>query len=361
MFSQKHFNGYHFLPELRKDYFTGRLVIVSSDRSNSSMSRTLSKQENVTRETCPFCPGNEALTPPADLVLVQKYGSLVKESDSESEPVNDWSVRVFPNKFPAVTTKVDSNYSDSPLYSEPAVGYHYIVVATPNHDETFANLDVDSWVNALSVIQDKVRWLYAQKSVSYVVIYLNYGGRAGSTQPHPHLNIITLPRLPPLVEEEAITAQKSMMDLGICPMCSVVDVESGGPRQILASDFFIAFTPWASTHSYEFWVFPKKHQTSFLKTTQKEISDLSTILRATLGGLSKTLNDPPVNLVFHISSEKKTTKQIHWHMEIYPQLTTWAGLEQGTGVYINEVSPERAAGILGTAAKRELAMLIGVA
>ena len=47
--------------------------------------------------------------------------------------------------------------------------------------------------------------------------------------------------------------------------------------------------------------------------------DLSLLLRSTLGGMSKVLGDCGFNLVIHSSSEKKTTKQIHWHIEVYPE------------------------------------------
>ena len=63
---------------------------------------------------------------------------------------------------------------------------------------------------------------------------------------------------------------------------------------------FIAFCPWAPSYPYEFWIVPKKHNTSFSKITQKEINDLSLILRATLGGLSNTIKNVSYNMVFHL-------------------------------------------------------------
>ena len=143
-------------------------------------------------------------------------------------------------------------------------------------------------------------------------------------------------------------------------MCKVVGVESNGPRLILSTDNFVAFAPWASSHAYEFWIFPRRHETSFLKVSQKEIQDLATMLKSTLGGLDTVLGNPPYNIAFHISSEKKTTKQIHWHIEIYPQVVKWAGLERGSGVYINPVPPETAAQLLGASARRQISLLIGV-
>ncbi|MCP8317638.1 MAG: DUF4921 family protein [archaeon] len=343
--------------ELRKDYFTDRLAIIKKDVTKRPID--LKIEEEISKE-CPYCPDNETMTLPAELVLVQREGTLIKLTDAEGEIVKDWCVRVFPDKFPAVAPDATIAYSEEPLYLEPAYGYHYIVVATPKHDEFFSKMSLDQWVNVLSVVQDRVRWLYSQKNDSNVSIFANHGKEAGALIEHPHLQIITLPRLPPVIEQEASKVQKSMRELGVCPMCNVLRVESGGPRQILTTDHFIAFCPWAPSHAFEYWIFPKKHQTSILRITQKEIKDLALILRSTLGGLSSALNEPPFSMIFHISSEKKTTRQLHWHIEVYPQIKRWDGFERGTNTYISQFSPERAAELLGSASRKEIAKLVGI-
>ncbi len=300
------------------------------------------------------------MTPPSDLALVKMGNALVKQSDSEGDTIKGWVVRAFLNKNPVVSPNAPASYGEYPHYSEPAIGYHYIVVATPKHDDTFPKIDIEQWTNILATVQDKVRWLYAQRGVSYVLTFINSGKDSGATLEHPHLQIVTIPRLPPVVESEAVTVQNSLNELGVCPMCQVVASESGGPRQIISTDFYIAFAPWVSSHSYEFWIYPKKHQTSILKLSQKELRDLALLLRSTLGGMSKVLGDQGFNLVIHSSSEKKTTKQIHWHIEVYPRVSQWAGLELGAGVFVNEVSPEAAAERLGAASRKELAQMVGV-
>ncbi|MGH9920275.1 MAG: galactose-1-phosphate uridylyltransferase, partial [Nitrososphaerales archaeon] len=234
---------------------------MTSDRGARSQLRPYSDHG----AKCPFCPGNEEMTAQADLVLVKMGETLVKQTDSEGDPVRGWIVRIFPDRFPIVTPNAAPSYGEAPHYSEPAVGYHYILVATPKHDLTFPKLDIDQWTNVLATLQDKTRWLYAQRGVGYVAIFINQGKLAGATIDHPHIQLVTIPRLPPVVESEAITVQNSLNELGICPMCQVVASETGGPRQILSTDYFIAFAPWASAHAYEFWIYPKRHQTSLLK------------------------------------------------------------------------------------------------
>ncbi|MDA4118498.1 MAG: hypothetical protein OK455_09170 [Thaumarchaeota archaeon] len=162
--------------EIRKDYFTDKLSVVPHDRAARSHFKSLSDHDGK----CPFCPGNEEMTPQADLVLVKMGDTLVKQTDSEGDPVRGWIVRVFPDKFPIFTPNAAPSYGEPPHYSEPAIGHHYILVATPNHDLAFPKLDIDQWTNVLATVQDKTRWLYAQRGVGYVIIFINQGKAAGS-------------------------------------------------------------------------------------------------------------------------------------------------------------------------------------
>src|SRR5918994_256649 len=259
------------LGNLRKDYVLEKFVILPDSHEDNILS-------DAPPEKCPYCPGNESMTGPAVISLVSKDGMLQRLSDSEESVIEDWCVRVFQSQSPAVTTVSQNKYSDKPLYSEPAYGYHQVVVASPEHRQ----------------------------------------------------------------------------DL------SKISVEHSGPRQILATDSFLAFSPWASTYPYEFWIYPKRHTTTFSKVPQKEISDLALMLRATIGGMSKGLKTPPYNLVCHLYPEKKNSRQIHWHIEVYPQTNKWSGLQRGFGIYVNAVSPESSAEVLGSACRKELAGLVGI-
>ena len=334
---------------LRRDHVAERFVIV-----NSSKTKTSKTKKN------PFKPGNESMTNPSVLSLVLKDGMLQRLQDDEHDFVKDWSVRVFPATEPSVSVDADNSYTEHPLYSEPSYGYHYIIVASSKHAETFATLDVEQWGNTLVVIQDRLRWLYTQRGVTYISIFINHGKNAGAVIDHPHVNMISFSNIPPVIEAEAEASHRFLNEKGVCPMCQVINTEMGGPRQVLQTEGFVAFCPWAPSHPFEFWISPKKHTTVFSKISQKEINDLSLILRATLGGLSKHIKDLSYNLVFHLSPEKKNSKQIHWHIEVYPLTNSWSGLERGYGIFLNNSSPEKDAEILGAACRKELANLVGI-
>ena len=334
---------------MRRDTMVERFVIVNP--KNGKMFET---KKN------PFKPGSESMTNPSVLSLVAKDGMLQRLQDTEDDYVKDWSVRVFESKSPAVSPEADDSYSDYPLYSEPSYGYHYIIVASPDPKSTLSTIDIEQWSNVLVVVQDRLRWLYTQKGVSYVAVYADQGIDAGTVVDHPHLNMMSFPSIPPIIEEEANSSHKILNEKGVYPMSQLVDMEAGGPRQILQTEGFIAFCPWAPSHPYEFWICPKKHTTSFSKISQKEINDLALILRATLGGLSKSMKNVSYNFAFHLSPEKKNSKQIHWHIEVYPITTPWSGLEKGYGIFYSDVSPEQAAKELGTASRKELSALVGI-
>ena len=256
--------------------------------------------------------------------------------------------------------ETENTYSEHPLYSEPAYGYHYNIIASPDETKTLATIDVEQWGYVLSVVQDRLRWLYTQKGVAYVAIYADSGKNSGTKVQHPHLHMMSFSTIPPKIEEEANSSHRILNEKGVYPMSQLVTSESGGPRQILQTEGFIALSPWAPSHPYEFWICPKKHATSFSKISQKEINDLALILRATLGGLSNSIKDVSFNIAFHLSPEKKNSKQIHWHVEVYPQTTPWSGLELGFGIFLNELTPEKAAEELGAACRKELSALVGI-
>ena len=76
--------------------------------------------------------------------------------------------------------------------------------------------------------------------------------------------------------------------------------------------------------------------------------------------MDKILGRNDFSIAFHISPEKKNSRQLHWHLEIYPLVTSWSGLERGFGIFVNTPTPEDSAKLLGEASRKELARLIGV-
>ncbi len=355
---------------MRKDYYVqDKFVLIPNNvNKNDIFIKNIPQNkipDNLKEEDkCPYCPGNKHFSNHLILSFVVKDGMLQRLYDSQDDEdrIEDenWTIRVFECKNPIVTTSPNHEYSDKPYYREPAYGYDLIVIPTQQHDISLADLTIEQWTNLLLVLQDRVRWLYSQRGVTYVAIYASRGANGGSTISHPHFHITTFSTIPPVIEKEAKTFHQSMNENGSCPSCSMIESEINGPRQLFSTDNFITLVPWAPTYNYEFWISPRRHSTFFSKISQKEISDLSLVICSSMHGMDNVLGKTDFSMVFHISPEKKNSKQIHWHMEIYPLVTAWSGLERGFGIFVNLPNPEFSAEVLGAASRKELARLIGI-
>lgn len=61
----------------------------------------------------------------------------------------------------------------------------------------------------------------------------------------------------------------------------------------------------------------------------------------------KALGNPDYNYVIYTAPKKDVEEDYyHWHISIVPRLTTPAGFEMGSGVYINSSIPEECAQFL---------------
>ena len=96
---------------------------------------------------------------------------------------------------------------------------------------------------------------------------------------------------------------------------------------------------------------PKKHAANILDLDDAEVSALAKTLKASLKALKDLVNDPPYNYGFHLAINQEAQDYYHWHLEVYPKLSIWAGFEISTGTYINTVTPETAADSLRKAIK----------
>jgi UDPglucose--hexose-1-phosphate uridylyltransferase len=105
----------------------------------------------------------------------------------------------------------------------------------------------------------------------------------------------------------------------------------------------VAFAPYASRSPFEVWIVPRRHDADFARATTADIASTSEALRQVLGRLAASLDGPPYNLVLHTAPlREQVDGTYHWHWEIHPRLREIAGLELGTGLPVNPVSPEDA-------------------
>jgi UDPglucose--hexose-1-phosphate uridylyltransferase len=110
---------------------------------------------------------------------------------------------------------------------------------------------------------------------------------------------------------------------------------------------FVVLQPFASRFPFETWIIPREHQASFGLISMEDSKTFARILKETLFRHYSKLNNPDYNFVIHTAPIKDEEEDYyHWHLQIIPRLTTPAGFEMGSGIYINVSFPEETAQFL---------------
>lgn len=324
-------------PELRRDPLSGEWVIVSPGRGYRPHSAAGPSPAQGSREeqaACPFCPGNESETPPA-LLTLPEAGS--------GEP---WSVRVVPNRFPAVSPEGQGATGSEPLFrSKPARGFHEVIVETPRHDQEAPARRPAQVRLMIEAYRQRLAALMARPEIAYVVVFKNRGLAAGTSLDHPHSQVVALSQVPGEVRRRVQTARRHYRRTGRCLVCDLVAAErKDGRRLIFEADGFLAYAPFAAAAPYETLLVPLEHGAALTAASPATERGLATSLQSLLRKLDRTLDVPPFNLILRTAPKPwLTDPALHWYAQLVPRLSRAAGFELGSGVRINMVAPEAAA------------------
>ncbi len=333
--------------ELRKDYLLNRWVVIATERGRRPTDFAKPKTESAQTVVCPMCVGNEAMTPPALMLYLQENGEIVKAADPlVGERPKNWLVRCIPNLYPAFSPPKQPQDEIQILKSEcfgSAVGHHEVIVESPNHSDHPADASLPQLELVIHAYIDRLKELSAKPYVKYVSIFRNHGQAAGASLSHAHSQIIATPIVPTTIQEEQVAAKAFYDKERRCVFCDIIEKESKSPRLISEDSDFFVFAPYASINPMEFWVMPRKHAANILSLSDEEISAFARTLKGSLKALKDLVNDPPYNYGFHLALDPEARGYFHWHLEVYPKLSIWAGFELSTGTYINTVTPETAA------------------
>lgn len=324
------------MPELRKDPVIGRWVIISTERANRPQYST-TRKEPLQGVPCPFCPGNEEMTPPEILAY---------RPDGSQNDQPGWTLRVVPNKYPALVNEEDPNRRRDGLYDfMTGVGAHEVIIETPEHEVNMGMLSQKQFQEILWAYRERILDLGKDQRFRYILIFKNQGGEAGATREHTHSQLIALPIVPRDVLEEIMGARKYFQDNGGCIYCDIIRQEiEERSRTVHENENFLVVCPFAPRFPFETWILPKQHSPFFEHAPKQQILDLGCVLRDSLIRLNRALDNPPFNYIIHsIPLHDADNGHYHWHVEIMPKLTQVAGFEWGSGFYINPVPPEMAA------------------
>jgi len=332
------------MPELRRGPTSNRWVIVAPERAKrpTDFERKAPSALDEKPGSCPFCAGNEAMTPPEISRIHGRDG---------------WQVRVIPNKFPALQDyhELGRESVDGVFDRMHGVGAHEVIIETPDHSRSIADMSEEQAKLVIDAYIARIQDLMKNPWFRYVLLFKNHGKEAGASLAHPHSQIIATPIVPQEVRSSLQTARAYYKSKERCIFCDVMLGEiRSGERIVELVDGYVVSAPYASRFPFELVVYPKAHSHDFTTLSTEQRYGLARTLVRTLGRLKALLGDVPYNFVLKTAPNTVprpgqpdywSTLQYdyHWRIAILPRLTQVAGFEWGTGFYINPMPPESAA------------------
>jgi UDPglucose--hexose-1-phosphate uridylyltransferase len=324
--------------ELRLDPMTARWVIISNEKDFGPDDYEIESPRIDGEDKCPFCVGNEAMTPP-------EVDADRQEGTSPDTP--GWTTRTVPNKYPALKNEPDLNRTGVGVFDMMnGVGEHEVIIEDTDHNKQLADLNTEQIKKIINVYKRRFMELGKDERFKYVLIFKNYGLAAGASLEHSHTQLISLPVVPKRVMEELECAQKYYDYKERCVFCDITRQElEYRHREICENDDFIAFCPFASRSPFEISIIPRRHQAYFTDINDSQIDSFARILKEILVRIRQVLKNPPYNFIIHttpLNGNHDLQGCYHWHVELMPKLSKIAGFEWGSGFYINSTSPETA-------------------
>jgi UDPglucose--hexose-1-phosphate uridylyltransferase len=335
------------MSEVRQDRTSGRCVIIAPTRAHRPGARGLAGQSaGITLKRlpfdphCPFCPGHEDRLP-----------GIVAETRVKREP--GWTVRVVPNKFPALQLGPKVEGSDRCHLVAEGYGFHEVIIETPRHDAELVSMTDLEMEAVVTMYRGRCKHLLTQPGIEAVVLFRNHGRRGGASQSHPHAQVVALGFVPPGLKSLLDWGRRYHIEKERCATCDEIAIECDLKSRIVEDvRDFLVLVPFAAEHPCEMWIVPKQHQASFLDLADAQCRDFALLLRRTLRRLRRARDDPPYNFV--IDSAPRLHLQspsLHWRLRIAPDLATWGGFELGAGIAINPSVPEHDASLLREAVR----------
>lgn len=304
-----------FPSELRFDPVSKDWILIATGRARRP--ETFVKVAVSEKKDCPFCGLN--------------WGS-------------DF-IKVVPNKYPAFSPGDGLNKrEEGPYQIIDAVGFAEVVV-TRDHKKSIAQFSIPEVRQVIDVFQERYLDLMNEKFVNYVSIFHNHGETSGATLSHPHSQIITHPIIDPDLNRSLAGSAEYWRKHKKCVHCAMLDFDKkDGQRIIFENEDFWVISPFVPRIAFEIRVYPKRHMAYFERVKDKEKDSLAEALKIALAKLYKGLNNPDYNFFLHTAPcDGKNYDHYHWHFEILPKTSTWAGFELGTGIEISTIEPEKAA------------------
>jgi UDPglucose--hexose-1-phosphate uridylyltransferase len=337
------------MPDFRFDPISARWVAIASNRLARPMEFVPLGETLTSDLVCPFCKGNESETP-TQLEVWGHDGQRVETDD----PNFDWSTRVVPNKFPAFPSDAPLDPYDTkdlsdliqdfgPYNQSRLPGVQELIIPTPRHVSSFGELTKTEAMICWAASQTRLRFMKEKEGIEHAMLFMNCRSAAGASLAHAHLQLIGSPVLTHAMKDSISRRQEFAIEHRQTLMQSVIAWERKKKQRVLIeTEDFMVVCPFASRTAYQIWIIPKNSIHDFTEVDRKVRDELALLTRKLIRRLDRVLDGPPYNLMLH-EAPFEMAEHNHWYVEIMPRLTRPAGLEWGTDIWINPVSPEDAA------------------
>lgn len=324
------------MSELRQDPVSGRWVIVAPNRARRP--NTASRPAGfATDAPDPFAEGCEAETP-GELLAYRQPGT--------APDTPGWSVRVVPNKYPAVSSGGEFQEDLDPLHrTASGVGAHEVLVESPHMETCLSRLSAEQVRNVFRCYRDRLLFHRQQRTCAHAMVFKNKGVQGGATLAHSHAQLIASPWIPTAITTELQHCRDYWQTYGRNLFADLLEREiASGERLVAVTERLVAWCPFASRVPGETWVIPRHAADVFETETDDVIAACGELVQNLLQRLDRLWADVPYNFVIHSSPCSLPTQPWYrWHLEILPRIGSTAGFEWGGGVFINALPPEEAA------------------
>ncbi|HJK90554.1 MAG TPA: hypothetical protein RMH85_03960 [Polyangiaceae bacterium LLY-WYZ-15_(1-7)] len=314
----------------RHDPFTDSWKIVAPSRAGVPQGKSADPVLPEPPGPCAFCPGNEAET---------------EETVASWPPgEGEWQVRVVRNRYPAVSAEI-VEVADPGGHARPATGFHEVLVESREHDLDVPSFTPERWRLAMRAYRERLLQYEQLDGIQHVSVFRNRGRRAGSSQPHPHGQIVATTVAGPLQQKRWNLARQHLRREGRSLLDAVLQRErDAGARLVSEDDDAIVLCPFAPSFGFETWVVPTSHRGSFSDLPDDALDAFADRLRETVGRVLEVSGRAAYNLVWRLPPAKaRRDPAAFWHVAICPRGGPGAGLELTTGMSLVSVAPEDAA------------------
>jgi UDPglucose--hexose-1-phosphate uridylyltransferase len=140
--------------------------------------------------------------------------------------------------------------------------------------------------DALWAFYQRIKDLKNDKRIKYVLVFKNEGDAAGASLEHTHSQLIALPIVPQLVQEEIDNSKQYHDYKERCIFCDIITQETADKKRLISeNEYYIALAPFAPRSPFETMILPKKHESSFKPNGSFKL--LAEILQKTLKQIDK--------------------------------------------------------------------------